>query len=640
MANPYETLTKAELINLLINRDTQKKLGLIWERDEIEHDQTLNKDFVTLELDEALSVGQEPYHNLLVEGDNFDALRNLKIAYKGRVKCIYIDPPYNTGNKDFIYNDKFVDRDHAYRHSMWLEFMYRRLDLAKDLLAENGVIFVSIGEEEYAHLSLLMDQVFPGMHVGTFVWRRRSGANDEKEWFISADHEYVLCFAKKGFSFAGEVKNLSVYTNPDNDPRGDWNNDNLVQGKNYKQRPETFYPLNNPETDIWYAPDADNVWRFSTETRVEKGKKIRTQTMEALIADNRVLWPAEATTAHYVTKHALMQALEAGTAPHNLRVYLDIDELRAQVARGECRQRVVDCIPPIEFWLGKNIGYGKPRYKRFKAELKRTEKPVSTWILPSALKKNELESIELEEVEALTVGYTSEGTSLLSQMVGNKDFGFPKPMSLIKALVNQSTGPDANHIVMDFFAGSGTTAHAVMELNAEDGGDRRFIMVSSTEATRVEPEKNVCRDIARKRLNAAINGYSYRDRKGIHEVSGLGGDLAYFKTVRTAMEDLYIEVRHDQIWYTLQQIHADGISRFEAEEAFQVREANNSRLMYIFEPNQDALGQLDELLASSSKPSILYAWRPAPIKQQLLYEHLTVERIPEFLLERFGQGVA
>ena len=640
MANPYETLTKAELINLLINRDTQKKLGLVWERDEIEHDQTLNQDFVTLELDESLSVGEAPYQNVLVEGDNFDALRNLKIAYKGRVKCIYIDPPYNTGNKDFIYNDKFVDKDHAYRHSMWLEFMYRRLDLAKDLLAENGVIFVSIGEEEYAHLSLLMDQVFPGMHVGTFVWRRRSGANDEKEWFISADHEYVLCFAKKGFSFAGEVKNLSAYSNDDNDIRGDWDSGDLNQGKNLKQRQEGFYPIYNPERNIWYAPDSGSVWRFSTDARIEKGKKIRTQTMETLIADKRVLWPAEEQPAYYKTKQELIQALEQGTAPHNLQIYLELDELVAQVERGECRQRVLDCIPPIEFWLGKSIGYGKPRYKRFKEELKRTEKPVSTWILPSALKKNELESISLEEVEAFTVGYTSEGTSLLSQMVGNKDFGFPKPMSLIKALVRQSTDSDSNHIVMDFFAGSGTTAHSVMELNAEDGGDRRFIMVSSTEATRAEPEKNVCRDIARKRLNAAINGYSYRDRKGIHEVIGLGGDLAYFKTVRTETKDLYDEVRHEQIWYILQQIHTDGISGFETGAAFQVRESNNSRLMYIFEPSSDALSQLEKILTNSSKPSILYAWRPAPIKQQLLYEHLTVERIPEFLLERFGQGAA
>lgn len=150
--------------------------------------------------------------------------------------------------------------------------MYRRLSLAKDLLTQDGVIFVSIGEDEFANLSLLMEQVFPGMKVGTFVWRRRSGANDEKEWFISVDHEYVLCYANPGFSFAGEGKSMDDYRNPDNDPRGDWNNDNLVQGKGFKQRPDPFYPIENPETGIWYRSQ----WERSSPKNGFSGLKITT----------------------------------------------------------------------------------------------------------------------------------------------------------------------------------------------------------------------------------------------------------------------------------------------------------------------------------------------------------------------------
>ena len=189
MKKTYEDYNREDLIRLLRERDRKPRFGLLWERDEIDHDRSVNSDFVALDFDGKLSCGDGPYRNLVIEGDNFDALRYLRMTHAGKVKCIYIDPPYNTGNRDFIYNDRFVEKDDLYRHSKWLEFMYRRLELARHLLREDGVILVSIGEEEFAHLSLLMDRVFSGMRVGTFVWRRRSGANDAKGAFLSIDHE-------------------------------------------------------------------------------------------------------------------------------------------------------------------------------------------------------------------------------------------------------------------------------------------------------------------------------------------------------------------------------------------------------------------------------------------------------------------
>jgi len=130
MSGRYDHLSREDLLGLLERRDAARKLGLVWERDELDHDAALNNDFVLLHLDETLSIGAAPFDNFLIEGDNFDALRYLQIAYKGRVKCIYIDPPYNTGNKDFIYNDAFVEKDDSYRHSKWLEYMFRRLSCA------------------------------------------------------------------------------------------------------------------------------------------------------------------------------------------------------------------------------------------------------------------------------------------------------------------------------------------------------------------------------------------------------------------------------------------------------------------------------------------------------------------------------
>lgn len=634
----YNHLSKEDLIALLQKRDATRKLGLVWERDEIEHENSLNDDFVTLELDSSLSVGQPPFENVLIEGDNFDALRYLHIAYKGRVKCIYIDPPYNTGNKDFVFNDTFVEKDDGYRHSKWLEFMYRRLLLAKDLLAEDGVIFVSIDDIESAHLTLLMDQVFPGMRVGTFAWRRRSGANDSKDWFLSVDHEYVLCYANKGFTFAGTAKNTSAYSNPDHDDRGDWSNDNLIKAHNFKQRPDAYYPIRNPDTGTWFPGDPENVWRFATKDRLN-GKKIRTKTIEQIIEEKRVLWPSEEKTVSYNTLVELKAAISDGSAPKNLQVYLTLDDLKDQVAKGQAPARLLTYIEPLENWVGRTIGYGKPRYKRFAKELKRTEQPVSTWILPSSMKKTDLEALDLEEVTAFEVGFTSEGTKLLSQMLANKDFPYPKPMSLIKALVGQATDGESGHIVIDFFAGSGTTGHAVLSLNEEDNGNRSFILVSSTEANKEEPEKNICRDITAKRLRAAIEGYSYRTPKGTITVDGLGGEFAYMRANRVARATLSIDIRHDQIWFTLQQMHANAVSPFQHGKPIQLLEGDETGhdILYVPQLNQTAMDALRTRFDATLKPCIVYSWQPGLIRQRFNNSHMKIEKIPDYLIERFGR---
>jgi adenine-specific DNA-methyltransferase len=156
----YDHLEKDDLIRLLQRRDAERQLGLVWERDGIEADAALNDDYVALSLDEGLSHGEGPWKNLIIEGENFDALRALRMSHKGAIRCIYIDPPYNTGNRDFVYNDRFVDKAHRFRHSLWLEFMYQRLTLAKELLADDGMIFVSIDDNELFRSGMLMDRVF------------------------------------------------------------------------------------------------------------------------------------------------------------------------------------------------------------------------------------------------------------------------------------------------------------------------------------------------------------------------------------------------------------------------------------------------------------------------------------------------
>lgn len=610
----------------------------MWERDELAFEAALNDDFVVLELDADLSVGQSPFGNLLIEGDNFDALRYLHIAYKERVKCIYIDPPYNLGGKDFIYNDNYVDKDDAYRHSKWLEFMYRRLRLAKDLLTDDGVIFISIDDVENAHLTLLMDQVFPGKRVGTFVWRRRSGANDEKEWFISVDHEYVLCYANKGFSFAGNKKELNDYSNPDNDERGAWVSSDLTKRHNVKQRENAFYPIHNPESDIWYPCNPDYVWAYATKNRVN-GKKLRAKSIEQMIEEGRILWPQVEKMVSYESVQELLEAIGSGKSPSNLRIYSELENLQREVIEGKLKQKVLDCIEPIENWIGRKIGFGKPRYKRFAKELKRTEQPVSTWILPASTKKDEFEDIDLDGLTTLEVGFTSEGTKLLSQMVSNKDFPYPKPMSLVKALVDQATDGEGGHIVLDFFAGSGTTGHSVLALNAEDAGNRSFILVSSTESTMSEPQKNVCRDITAKRLRAATSGYSYRTPKSSSFVEGLGGEFAYMRCNRISRETLAIDIRHDQIWYALQQMHANSVAPFDADSSIQILHGDEigHDIIYIPQLNEAALSFLRVRTAATFKPVVIYSWQPGVIRQRFPQSHIKFEKIPDYLIQRFGR---
>lgn len=523
--------------------------------------------------------------------------------------------------------------------------MYQRLMLAKNLLSEDGVIFVSIGEDEYANLSLLMDRVFPGMRVGTFVWRRRSGANDEKNWFISVDHEYVVCYANPGFSFEGEAKDFNGYSNPDGDERGEWVSSDLNKAHNFRQRPDAFYPIQNPENYVWYAGDPDNVWRFASQAKLTNGKKIRTKTMETLIEEKRVLWPEKETPVCYASEAELMEAIKNHAAPRNLQIYLRLDDLKREVEESEGRERVrrqkiLDSIEPLSFWVGKQIGFGKPRYKRFKEDVKRAEKPVSTWILPSSTKAHDLDALDLSRVETMECGFTSEGTALLGQMLGNKDFQFPKPLSLVKALVKQATSPAEGHVILDFFAGSGTTGHAVLDLNSEDGGDRRFVLVSSTEATAVAPQKNVCRDQAARRLKAAIEGYTTRGAKGAKaEVEGLGGEFAYLRTKRLPMERLHMEVQHDQIWYALQMIHRQGVVEFNAEDAIQRIETEDTLVLYLTNATPGVLARTAELVGVKRKGTVIYSWQAGLVHRALPrdQEHVSVEKIPEYLVERFGR---
>lgn len=510
MAHPSDTLaslehlTAPQLRRLLTDQLTRQKLGLYWEASAIERDAALNANIVLPRLVEDYSHGLADGSatgdaanaralgtpNLVIEGDNYDSLRLLRSTHAGRIRVIYIDPPYNTGNKDWVYNDRYVGANDRWRHSQWLEFLYRRLVLAKDLLTQDGVILVSINDENRARLELLMDEVFPGRRVGSFVWRSRTGGNDSKGAFFSDNHEHVLVYGNSGFRFSGDEKSYSMYRFEEGDRV--FRLSDMTSPKDMQERPNTYYPIHDQQTDIYYPCNPQRVWAYASKVAVRIRldgddtqitlalKALRGDTIEDLIEKNLVWFPPNQRCETFTTLKALQDAIAAQDVPLSGKTPL--------LFKG---------MPNLEFWVGKKIGYGRPQFKRFKEGLKNENQPISSWLTP---KQEEHTLVEGENLPV--VGTTEEGSKELQDLMGSKAFPYPKPRSLIQGLLAQATRP--HDTVLDFFAGSGTTGHAVLALNALDGGTRKFILCSSTEATDKEPAKNLCRDVCAERIKKVI----------------------------------------------------------------------------------------------------------------------------------------
>lgn len=515
-------LNAQQLRRLLVEHLTRQKLGLYWEANAIERDAALNGDLVLPRLVTAAShrpegMGEDHAHrNLIIEGDNFDSLRLLRATHAGKIRVIYIDPPYNTGNKDWVYNDRYVGANDRWRHSRWLEFLYRRLTLARDLLTPDGVILVSINDDNRARLELLMDEVFPGMRVGSLVWRKRRASNAAgMEHFFSADHEHVLIYANEGFEFNGSAKTWSGYGNWDEEKQDWWASADLTLGFNARERPNLFFPLHNPRTGIWYACDPNRVWVYASRERLGN-REVRTRPMEDWIADGSVYFPVEQNPAHYASVGQIKAAIAGGDAPPFLEKSAD-----------------------LSFWVGKNIGFNKPRFKRYKSNLRNTAQPLSSWVAEAGKADENADSLEV------ATGMTSEGTKSLRSLELDETFPYPKPLSLIKALIDQATRP--HDIILDFFAGSGTTGQAVLELNAADRGQRRFILCSSTEVTVNEPDKNLCRDVCAERMRRVISGYG----GGLGYTLEQGGEFAYLRLDKVEAADAHFEVEMAQAFQLL-----------------------------------------------------------------------------------------
>ncbi|MCK6983044.1 MULTISPECIES: site-specific DNA-methyltransferase [Enterobacter cloacae complex] len=389
--------------------EKEEHYGLNWHGKRQARQLALTPSRGTLRPCKGESVDWDNTKNLMIEGDNLEVLKLLQKSYAGKVKLIYIDPPYNTG-KDFVYPDNFQDNMKNYLeitgqtedgarlstntetsgryHTDWLNMMYPRIKLARNLLKEDGFIFLSIDDNEVNNLKLMCDDIFGQENfVANVIWQKKYSTKADSKNF-SESHDYILCYKKsdqsKILGLPRSKQQESTYKNLDNDPRGVWASDNLLRTE---VRDYAVFGITSP-SGMEHYPPAGSSWRFNKDK------------IEELISDNRI-------------------------------------------------------------WFGED-GNNKPRLKRFRSEVRDTIPPQTLWGFEH-------------------VGHTDEGTKQLAELFDStrSPFPNPKPVRLLQRIIQIAT--KENDIIMDFFAGSGTTGQAVYELNETDKQDRKFILVQLPE---------------------------------------------------------------------------------------------------------------------------------------------------------------
>ena len=415
-------------------------------------------------LEQQYIYGSGSSDNMIIHGDNLEALKALLPRYEGRIKCIYIDPPYNTGNEGWVYNDNVNDPkirkwlgevvgkegEDLSRHDKWLCMMYPRLKLLQKLLADDGAIFISIDDNELYNLKSVCDEIFGAKnHIATIIWQKRTSPDARKK--ISNGHEYILTYAKN-INFLDDALNyLSLdeedkakYRNLDNDPRGPWVSvDFTAQGF----RPNQMYKIETPGGQV-IGPPEGRCWK----------------NLESVF----------------------IQLLQEG-----------------------------------RLWFGSD-GNGVPRQKNYLFE--KDGKTIWTWWT-----NNE-------------VGHTQEATQELAVVLATKAiFDYPKPVRLIQRIIQIASTTDS--IILDSFAGSGTTAHAVLNMNKADGGNRKFILIEM---------EDYAESITAERVRRVIDGYG----KGKSAVEGTGGDFSFYELGEPLLiggnlnKSVGVEKIREYIWYT------------------------------------------------------------------------------------------
>ena len=456
----FEKMTKEELIDYIenLNEELNGKYGLVWDKEK-EPEQIVEEcDRYIPILKEIKEKGidqNEDFENYLIEGDNFHSLSVLNYTHKERIDVIYIDPPYNTGNQDFVYNDRFVDLEDGYRHSKWLNFIEKRLKLARNLLKETGTILLSIDDNEFAQLKLLCDKVFGERNfIGNFVINAAPNGRDYGA--MAKQHEYCLLYAKNLREvYSRKIKDTEKKFSYE-DKNGGFNIHPLYNSNvafTPANRPNLYYPFYvNP------IQKEDGFYEISLDP---KDGFVEVYPPMSVKGDAQFVW-----------------------------------RWGKQKAEENLNKEI--------------IGHKVNEEFRIVQKMRHSEKLIRSLLTDSKYS-------------------TRRGTAELERILGKKLFSYPKPVDLIKVLI-EATCPDGG-VVLDFFAGSGTTGQAVLELNVEDSGNRQFILCTNNEG-------NICSDVTYPRLKNIMNG--------LLDNKKLGGNLKYFET-----EFIENNNNRDQLYYDL-----------------------------------------------------------------------------------------
>ena len=554
MAKDYSKLEKDDLLKVIEKLESRKKYGLIWDEEKTKEQFENESENALPVLKEVKSkeIKTDPSKptNILIEGDNYHALSVLNYTHQGKIDVIYIDPPYNRGTNDFKYNDNYVDKEDAFRHSKWLSFVSKRLRLAKSLLKENGVMFVSIDDNEYANLKLLCDEIFGEDRIETYIWclqdKTEGSFVKTSKNTVRKEHEYLLACFKSQVKFkkykTSKTFSEGSFSNPDSDPKGSWFSGNISRNGIKSTTGSKYFTIETP-TGKKYTRN----WTLSKEE------------------------------------------------------YEDLS------SKGE-------------IYFSKN-GDGVPRLKIYESsETYSIQSSLFTDVHTSITGKNELKDIFNGEVP----------------------FDYPKPSTLIKRLIEISTTDDQS-IVLDFFAGTGTTGYAVLKMNEDDKGKRTFILCSNNEEIDHNGDKNkhrICTDICYPRIQKTIKGYTTPKKE---KIEGLGGNLKYYKTAfvknSISRDDLKMRITRE---CTEMLCLREGIfDEVKAKPDYHIFEQNSKIMGVYYSMERDSLVQLKKELDKMEGEKILYCFTFDPLgldkKDFADWQGVSMEAIPQPILDIYKE---
>lgn len=533
----------------------KKNYGLVWE-EEKEPEQIILDCQVKIPIlkevknKEIISDKQKSV-NILIEGNNYHALSVLNYTHRGKIDVIYIDPPYNTGNGDtFRYNDNIVNSEDSFRHSKWLSFMYKRLNLAKNLMKNTGIIFISIDENEFAQLKLLCDEIFREENlVAIHVWRKVVGGKSQGK--ISTQHEYILTYAKNKSALKVASLPLGEHILKKyryEDERGKYDLRELGQGKGLSYSESLYYELKAPDGTTISKPPKDKGYRWSKEKWQWGLKQNPPFCMIKKVKDRWVPF---------------------------VKQYLDYDNEGNKIERG--------------IW-------------------------PHTWLDDH--------------------GFTRTGTKNLDDLLGEGKFEHPKPVKLIKYLINLH--PNKSCIVLDFFVGSGTTSQAVLELNHEDKGSRKFVVCTNN-------ENNICSEVCYPRIKKVIQNIEKESKNKL--VKNMPGNLKYFKTELLDIDHISHVSDEQKIKLTYQAgemiaLREGAFIEVEKDEWWQIFKDGTKYTAIYFKEDKQKLNELIKKLSKLKEKVVLYifSWGKNEYKNEFTeYKNIKVEDIPEPIIDVYKE---